>query len=280
MPAFAIIGAMIGTQVIGGAIAGMIGTTIGAGVGGAIAGAIGGAIGGAVGGGLNSVMQGGDFWDGAKGGAIGGALGGAISGFGGMDAVFDTLSGGGAEVASNIPTNVFEGGSLASNVPVGEAASSQLTDVFNPTYNAAPSDLSLSNVIGQGQGLGTPSLGVLAGSAPMGAAQGGQGTMQGMQSTNQVGSQSGMAGMKSSPALKEMFNKDPFQLAGDVSSYYDKMQAANAYQDQLRADTANRSARVGEIYNTGTSLLNTASTNSNDIQTRLNKVFAKYGVQR
>lgn len=278
MPVLAVIGAAIGAEVIGGAIVAGLGIAE-VGIGAAIAGAIGGAIGGALGGGINSVMQGGDFWDGAKGGALGGALGGAFQGIGGFEGIKGLVGGG--EAAA-------EGLTAASDSIMGTPgyqASNPFSSAATPTPNLATT---IGSEIGPastpslaadyssaglgGPELGATSLGAIAGSAPT---VGPLASGQGMQATGQVGSQGGAI-----DSLGKYFEgQDPMKLASSVYDYYDKTQIANQAR-KSNAAVQDRYNQLGnQIWDTGNSMLATASSSAGSTRDRINAVFAKYGMR-
>ena len=282
MPVLAVIGAAIGAEIAGTALAAGISSALGvsAAVGGAIAGAIGGAIGGALGGGVNSVMQGGDFWDGAKSGALGGALGGAFTGIGGIEGLTKAMGMGGEAASTGLTaasdTFMATPGYQAAN-PFSSAAAatpdlaSTISSQIGPaSVPGLAADYSAGGLAGAG--LGNTSLGTIAGSAPI---TGSLGSTTGMQSSGQVGNQNTLGS-----SLNKMFSdKDPMKLAGSVYDYYDKANIAN----QGKKDVAAVQARYNQLGNTlwgeGNSMLANATTNSNNTRDRINAVFAKYGLK-
>jgi hypothetical protein len=281
MPILAVVGAAIGAEVIGGAIVAGLGLEA-AGIGAAIAGAIGGAIGGALGGGVNSVMQGGDFWDGAKGGAIGGALGGAFTGIGGFEGIKGLVGGGDAASAATegLSASSAIGASAEANpyALTTPGVTPSLAETASSAANSSPYSFSGASLGESAAGLGGPSLGgtlggVVAGSAP---AQGALGSSTGMKAVGQVGSQ----GSGAIDSLGKYFQgQDPMKLAGSVYDYYDKSQIANQARKSNAAIQSRYNALGNQIWDTGNSMLGTAASNANTTKDRINAVFAKYGMK-
>ena len=282
MPIVAVIGAAIGAATIGaagGALAtGLAAMGMSTVVAGTIAGAIGGAVGGAIGGGVGSVMQGGDFWDGAKSGAIGGLVSGAFTGIGGFEGIQNAF--GGAEVAAT--PLAFDPNYVATPPAFGNVTPAELTSITD-LASVAPegiSDWSLSSLSDGGTALGgadlgSVGLGEVVGSTPIGTGGSLGGTDLGsatsMTTANQVGNQGSM--------FDSLASKSPSDLGMAAMSYYDKARAANRTRESLAAVTSRQNAINDRIHNYGAGLLDTASQRSATLSDRLNTVFAKYGLK-
>lgn len=292
MPVVAIVGAAIGAATIGaagGALAtGLTAIGMSATVAGTIAGAIGGAVGGAIGGGVGSVMQGGDFWDGAKSGALGGLVSGAFTGIGGFEGIQKAFGGTEAAASSLSTTSLSaaqpsalslnpSGATLADTGTWGAAAEG----LAGATPEVVPSGWDLASLGGEsgstlsGMGLSDMPLGEVVGSTPIGTGGSLGGTNLGsatsMTTANQVGNQVGMLG--------SLASKSPSDLGMAAMDYYDKARAANRTRESLAAVTSRQNAINDRIHNYGAGLLDTASQRSATLSDRLNTVFAKYGLK-